>query len=192
VSGATPLSDGWMKVTAREHRVTAGLRSSLHVFGGYAVKNAATSLAEVETGTPPRKAARSWKTASGRGGRVAGARLVFSVVHIQQGLPVLQDGRPAPDGSAPINNGVLAADDGLVLDWQRDRTPMQPDGVPVFLEPISDELRRSSCGAFSTSPINKASRWPCFGIGRGASRRSGTFPTTPTATTRNWRPPCWR
>ena len=36
---------------------------------------------------------------------------------------------------------VLKAEDGLVLDWQRDRTPMPPDGTPVFLEPISDELR---------------------------------------------------
>jgi hypothetical protein len=28
-----------------------------------------------------------------------------------------------------------------VLDWQRDRAPMQPDGVPAFLEPVTDELR---------------------------------------------------
>jgi hypothetical protein len=67
--------------------------------------------------------------------------LLFSIVHIQQGVPVLQDGQPAPDDSAAINDGELKAEDGLVLDWQRDRTPMQPDNVPVFLEPISDELR---------------------------------------------------
>jgi hypothetical protein len=35
----------------------------------------------------------------------------------------------------------LKAEDGLVLDWQRDRSPMEPDGTPVFLEPITDELR---------------------------------------------------
>ena len=40
-----------------------------------------------------------------------------------------------------LDDGELKAEDGLVLDWQRDRTPMQPDGGPTFLEPISDELR---------------------------------------------------
>ena len=28
-----------------------------------------------------------------------------------------------------------------MLDWQRDRQPLQPDNAPVFLEPVSDELR---------------------------------------------------
>ena len=56
---------------------------------------------------------------------------------------MFQDGKPAPDDSAPFNDGELKAEDGLVLDWQRDRTPMQPDGVPAFLEPITDELRET-------------------------------------------------
>jgi hypothetical protein len=67
--------------------------------------------------------------------------LLFSIVHIQQGIPVFQDGRVAPDGSAATNEGILKAEDGMVLDWTRDRSPMAPDGVPAFLEPISDELR---------------------------------------------------
>jgi len=67
--------------------------------------------------------------------------LIFSVVHIQQGIRVLQDGKPAPDGSAVINEGTLKAEDGLVLDWERDRSPVAPDNGPIFLEPISDELR---------------------------------------------------
>ena len=46
VGGQRPLTEGWMKVTARDHPVTAGLRSSLHVFGGRAVQGgSATSLA---------------------------------------------------------------------------------------------------------------------------------------------------
>jgi hypothetical protein len=67
--------------------------------------------------------------------------LLFSIVHIQQGLPVWQDGKPAPDDSAPIDDGILKAEDGLVLDWQRDRQRPAPDGIPMFREPISDELR---------------------------------------------------
>ena len=78
----------------------------------------------------------------GRGRAILlGPDLVFSILHIQQGIPVLQDGRPAPDGTAEINDGELKAEDGLVLDWQRDRTVMQPDGEPAFLEPVTDELR---------------------------------------------------
>jgi hypothetical protein len=70
-----------------------------------------------------------------------GPDLLFSIMHIQQGIRVLQDGKPAPDGTAAVNEGILKAEDGMVLDWQRDRTPMEPDQGPVFLEPVSDELR---------------------------------------------------
>jgi hypothetical protein len=143
VGGAHPWAEGWMKVTAADHPVTAGLRSSLHVFGGYAVRTGtATSLAELESGPQAPKGSAILENYFGRGRAILLAPdLIFSIVHIQQGLPVFQDGRPAPDGSAPTNDGVLKAEDGLVLDWQRDRTPMAPDGVPAFLEPISDELR---------------------------------------------------
>jgi hypothetical protein len=143
ISGKRPLMEGWMKVTAQDHPVTADLRSSLHVFGGYAVKtDSATSLAELESGRQGAKGSAILENRWGKGQVLLLAPdLVFSIVHIQQGVPVFQDGKPAPDGSAPIDDGELKAEDGLVLDWQRDRTPMQPDGVPVFLEPISDELR---------------------------------------------------
>jgi len=143
VSGERPLAEGWIKVTAQDHFVTAGLRSSLHVFGGYAVKTgSATSLAELESGNQGAKGSAIVENRFGKGRAVLLAPdLVFSIVHIQQGVPVFQDGKPAPDGSAPINDGELKAEDGLVLDWQRDRVPMQSDGVPAFLEPISDELR---------------------------------------------------
>jgi len=143
VSGKRPLMEGWMKVTAQDHPVCADLRSSLHVFGGFAVKtDSATSLAQVESGKQGAKGSAILENRVGKGrGILLAPDLVFSIVHIQQGVRVLQDGKPAPDGSAPIDDGELKAEDGLVLDWQRDRTPMQADGVPVFLEPISDELR---------------------------------------------------
>jgi len=138
-----PLAEGWMKVTAGEHPMTAGLRSSLHVFGGYAVRTGSgTSLAELESGRQGAKGSAIVENRFGKGRAILLAPdLIFSIVHIQQGIPVFQDGPPAPDGSAPIDDGELKAEDGLVLDWRRDRTPMQPDGVPAFLEPVADELR---------------------------------------------------
>ena len=142
VSAPRRLAEGWLKVTADDHPLTAGLRSSLHVFGGYAVKpGAATSLAELEPGNRVRGSAiLEHRVDKGRA-ILLGPDLLFSIVHIQQGIPVFQDVRPAPDGTAATNEGILKAEDGMVLDWQRDRTPMAPDGVPAFLEPISDELR---------------------------------------------------
>ncbi len=143
VSGERPLAEGWMKVTARDHPVTAGLHSSLHVFGGYAVQTgSAASLAELESGRQGAKGTAIAENTFGKGRAILlGPDLLFSIVHIQQGVPVFQDGKPAPDGSAQVDDGELKAEDGLVLDWQRDRTPMQPDQEPAFLEPVSDELR---------------------------------------------------
>ena len=143
VSEKISLAEGWMKVKAAEHPVVAGLRSSLHVFGGYAVKKgSAAVVAEVAGGSQGAKGSAILENRVGKGRALLLAPdLIFSVLHMQQGLPVLQDGKAPPDDSAPINEGALKAEDGLVLDWQRDRTPMEPDGGPVFLEPISDELR---------------------------------------------------
>jgi hypothetical protein len=143
VAGESPLAEGWMKVAAAGHAVTAGLRSSLHVFGGYGVRGgSAITLAELESRNRAGKQSAIVENRFGKGRAVLLAPdLLFSIVHIQQGLTVLQDGKPPPDDSAPVNEGILKAEDGLVLDWQRDRTPLQPDGKPVFLEPVSDELR---------------------------------------------------
>jgi len=143
VSGKRPLTEGWIKVTAQDHPVTAGLRSSLHVFGGYAVKTgSAASLAELESGYQGAKGSAIVENRVGKGRAILVAPdLLFSIVHIQQGLTVLQDAKPAPDDSAPFNDGELKSEDGFVLDWQRDRTPMKPDEGLTFLEPITDELR---------------------------------------------------
>jgi hypothetical protein len=132
-----------MKVTAGGHPVTAGLRSSLHVFGGYAMKaGRATPLAAVESANRSSSGSAVLENRFGKGEAVLLAPdLIFSIVHIQQGLPVFQDGRPAPDGSAPLDDGILKAEDGLVLNWRQDRQPVVPGSQPAFLEPVSDELR---------------------------------------------------
>ena len=143
VGGQSPLAESWLKVTGRNHPVTAGLRSSLHVFGGSVVKTGpAATLAETDSGNQAAQGSAIVENRFGNGRAVLLAPdLIFSIVHIQQGLPVFQDGRAAPDGSAAVNEGVLKAEDGLVLDWQRDRRVLPPEGVPAFIEPVSDELR---------------------------------------------------
>ncbi|MBP1994937.1 hypothetical protein [Paenibacillus eucommiae] len=60
---------------------------------------------------------------------------------IQQGVAVVRDGRPAPDGTAATDDDVLKTDDAAVLDWTRDRTAAEAGGVPIFLHPVVDEWR---------------------------------------------------
>ena len=143
VTGRRPLMEGWIQVTASDHPVTSGLRSSLHVFGGYAVTaGSGKTLAQIDSGRQGAKGSAIVENQFGKGRTILLAPdLIFSIVHIQQGVSVLQDATPPPDDSAEVDDGELKAEDGLVLDWKRDRSPMSPDGVPVFLEPITDELR---------------------------------------------------
>jgi len=62
-------------------------------------------------------------------------------VHMQQGTaPVLEDGFPAPDGSAAIDDGLLKAEDGVVLDWTYDRLATDT-GIPYFPYPYVDYWR---------------------------------------------------
>jgi hypothetical protein len=143
VRGARPLAEGWLKVKAGDHPVTGGLRSSLHVFGGYTgVATSATTLADVEGGYQFVRGSALFENRCGDGrALLLGPDLIFSIVHIQQGVPVLQDAKPPSDGSAPVNDGQLKAEDGMVLDWERDRSKAAPDSGAIFLEPIADELR---------------------------------------------------
>jgi hypothetical protein len=85
-----------------------------------------------------------------------GADVWQSVVRIQQGVPVDEDGTPAADGSAPIDDQILKCEDGMVLDFVRDRAvpPGEPaledgyehvyppaTGLPMFHRPHADLWR---------------------------------------------------
>ncbi|MVP01007.1 hypothetical protein [Paenibacillus lutrae] len=64
-----------------------------------------------------------------------------TVVYLQQGRgPVYQDGIPAPDGSANIDEGILKADDEISFDWQWDRS-RTATGMPYFAYPHADYWR---------------------------------------------------
>ena len=137
------IEEGYLIELETSSTITSGLRSSLHVFGG--TKFHAT------TGTPLAKLVDiQYQPAGdaivenryGKGYTIAlAADLIGSIVLIQQGIPVTQDGQPAPDGSASIDDDILKTEDGFVLNWKWDRTPIVPSTQPVFLEPITDELR---------------------------------------------------
>jgi len=59
-------------------------------------------------------------------------------VGLQQGTkPVTQDGFPAPDGTASIDDRLLKADDSFELDWDMDRVKTTT-GAAYFPHPYSD------------------------------------------------------
>ncbi|MGG1554367.1 hypothetical protein [Paenibacillus ferrarius] len=67
----------------------------------------------------------------------------LSIVLMQQGTgPVLDDGVPAADGSANVNEDILKADDRIALDWQIDRVETET-GIPFFPWPYADYWREA-------------------------------------------------
>lgn len=68
----------------------------------------------------------------------------YTVVGLQQGTkPVLEDGVPAPDFSANLNEGTLKADDQSEMDWEWDRVRTE-SGMPYFAHPYADLWREAA------------------------------------------------
>jgi hypothetical protein len=89
-----------------------------------------------------------------------------TVVGIQQGTrPVTEDGQPAPDGTANLDEGILKADDGFELDWKWDRRATVR-GTPFFAYPYTDlwrevlvsQLVQKAVGLGATLPV--LGYWP--------------------------------
>ncbi len=137
------IEEGYLIELETSSTITSGLRSSLHVFGGTKFHaTTGTSLAKLVDIQYQPAGDAIVENRYGKGYTVAfAADLIGSIVLIQQGIPVTQDGQPAPDGSASIDDDILKTEDGFVLNWKWDRTPIVPSTQPVFLEPITDELR---------------------------------------------------
>jgi hypothetical protein len=141
------LPEGWIS-WEENCPVTDGLQSSFHCFDA-SLLEVSTTTDNVETwgewtarnGSPRKNPAfvlRSWETG-------VAALFTFDMMKtlclLQQGVPVVRDGPPAPDGTAAIDEGILKTDDGTVLDWVRDRNPLSEGAAPFYLHPIADEIR---------------------------------------------------
>jgi hypothetical protein len=142
--GRPTLGQGYVEVADAKSPIVSGLRSSLHYFNGVAVRAAqAVAVARVlDAHRRPTGRAAVTIRHLGRGLAILIAPdLPGSVALIQQGRYVDQDGAPAPDGTAPVSDNLLKADDGLMLDWDLDRDTAPGVPYPFFLHPVADELR---------------------------------------------------
>jgi hypothetical protein len=152
--------EGYLMELDVAHPVTASLPAPLHVF--------AAAPLRWSTGTPIASLTDSSAASITGAGVVVNrhhkgatvtlaADIAASVLTIQLGRPIHEDGEPAPDGTAQIDEGILKTDDGVVLSWEHDRIrtelgepvadcpgkdPAYPDGdTPWFGRPVADELR---------------------------------------------------
>lgn len=170
--GSSPvqqLGEGYLDVRQARHPVFVGLKSSLHFFGGIAVRptDAAAFGTVQDRHGQPRQLPVLLERRVGRGiALLIAPDLLNSIVHIQQGIPVVRDGVPAFDGTMPLNDGVLKTDDGQVLDYDFDRVTLQKGAPPLFLYPVADELRlilvrAIRCAARTVGqPLAQIAPWP--------------------------------
>ncbi len=138
------IGEGYLKPLAA-HPIFEQIVIPLHFYNGYRVNAGAGSvLASAldyhgrETETPV-----VVEASYGQGTSLfIAADVVDAVIRIQQGTAVTCDGVSAPDGSAPVADGVLKCDDGLVLDWYFDRQEIpETNGLKGFLQPVADQWR---------------------------------------------------
>lgn len=135
--------DSYIKII-NNHRILSGLESSLHVFRGEDIKAAKGKCFARLTDKDGKVLSDCFvENQFGNGTAILiSADLFYSIVHIQQGIKIRKDGIPALDGSARFNDGILKVEDGMVLDWEKDRTSIGTgEGNYIFLHPIADELR---------------------------------------------------
>ncbi|MFX0098743.1 MAG: hypothetical protein ACFFCS_04120, partial [Candidatus Hodarchaeota archaeon] len=96
-----------------------------------------------------------------------GVDIVRTIRHVQEGIYIDQDGIPPPDAMSPIDDGILKAEDGLVLDWTKDRRVVSPtQKVPAFMVPVADAWRKLLVGCIELVadhcgvPIRRLWYWP--------------------------------
>src|SRR5205085_6418156 len=117
---------------------------SLHFFNGVAVEAVEAEILVAALDAHGRPTGRAAITERRHGAGCAiliALDLTGSVVQIQQGRYVDTDASPAPDAGGGTTDGMLKAEDGMVLDWHLDRSPIPGLPTPGFLHPVADELR---------------------------------------------------
>lgn len=142
----------------------------LHAFGCAPVLcDGASILAAYETVHPSSDAwAAITVNTVGRGSAVQVAVDISRTTRlVQEGRYVDQDGIPPPDGLSPVDDGILKCEDGLVLDWTRDRRLTSPScKVAAFMVPVADAWRKVMMACIETIadacaiPVKRAWYWP--------------------------------
>ena len=142
---ASNLGEGYLDTGGASHPLLDHITLPLHFFNGISVLPAGGKvLARVlDAHQRPTQRAAVVENTVGRGRCLLIAPdLTGTVVRIQQGIAITRDGIAAPDGTGPICDNILKADDGLALDWIFDRQ-LVPDtpGLNAFMQPIADLWR---------------------------------------------------
>lgn len=134
------------------HVTGSGADLPLHAYGGVELAGGGAVLAAWDGGGP---AIAEYRVGAGRL-LVVGVDVWQTIVRIQQGRPIAADGEGAPDGSAPVDDGILKTDDGIALSYAADRalpgggspapryahqSPAEPTTVPIFHRPQADLWR---------------------------------------------------
>ena len=144
--GARSLGEGYFVALEQSHAAIAHINRPLHLFGGATVvERGAQVLAKVDGKhgqSTDRPGMLENVVGAGRTMLIT-PDLTGTIVRIQQGIGVMRDGVPAADGTGGVDDMVLKADDGAVLDWDFDRDPVPgTDGrFRAMLEPIADFWR---------------------------------------------------
>ena len=138
VQASGTLPEGYGAVAASDD-LSRGVTSSLHCWDIRAVRADAGTRTTLRVEAAEGSGAAYPLACRRERALLITADLPGTIVRIQQGLPITHDGMPAPDGSAAIDDGILKTDDGMALDWRRDRREVE--GHPCFLEPVADDWR---------------------------------------------------
>jgi hypothetical protein len=144
--GVRSLGEGYLSPVEADHPTLAHLNRPLHYFGGAAVQAQGATPLAMALDAHGRETAQPvlLERSVGKGRCILIAPdLTGTIVTIQQGRgAVTRDGVPSPDGTSPVNDGVLKSDDGAALDWIFDREPVPgTEGLQIFIQPIADLWR---------------------------------------------------
>ncbi|WP_257348954.1 hypothetical protein [Pseudalkalibacillus decolorationis] len=86
--------------------------------------------------------------------------IIGAIVGFQQGTkPVIEDGNPALDGSANLDDNLLKADDGFELDWEYDRA-ITETGEKYFKYPYADLWKEILISHLIKASIDKGKTLP--------------------------------
>lgn len=126
--------------------LSLGEIEALHFFGGVAVRPATGKVLGViqdAHGRPTPYAAIVHHRVEQGWTLLFAVHLGKTISTIRQGRAVTEDGIAPSDGSALLEDGVLRAEDGIVLDWYSDRSPSLQQAQerwlpPYFKLPIAD------------------------------------------------------